>query len=211
VVQVKFGGRVVTGSSNYSQVRHIASLVPSTRLRTSGYEAIIADFAKPYSVIKAINAVDPDVVVSAAGVNGILSEDFKASRDSIKVIAEHLSGSSETLVFTSGSGTFGVFAGGDQSAKIYPEDTLLPLPEYEIAPKHSGVPRIIIRGFKKTMAARIEAEQAVCCQQIEMSAFVANKLSAFMNLVEASVEGYPLCRCLHQVTAYGGLTQQPRW
>jgi nucleoside-diphosphate-sugar epimerase len=76
-------------------------------------------------------------------------------------MARRLDGSDRTLIFTSGSAVFGVFAGGNQSPLVFAEDTPLPLSRDTVAPSGARIPGFLRQGFMAAMAARVEAEQVV--------------------------------------------------
>jgi nucleoside-diphosphate-sugar epimerase len=137
------------------------SQASASRLQANHLSAVPGDFKDAQSVLEAIDATVPDAVISTAGVSGPLGEDFKQTQNTVAAMAKHLDGSNRTLIFTSGSAVFGVFAGGNQSPLVFAEDTPLPLLRDTVAPSGAGIPGFVRQGFMAAMAARVEAEQAV--------------------------------------------------
>lgn len=137
------------------------SSASAEKLNKAGIEAVTGDFSNPKSVLAAIKSVAPHAVVNTANVSGLQGEDFKASRNVVIAISKYLSGSGTCFINTSGSGALGVFRGGNEDNKIYPEDTPLPLSRNEVAPSGSGVPKIVVGRFLSAMKARVQAEKYI--------------------------------------------------
>lgn len=147
--------------SGHEVVGLARSEASAARLRERSLSAVSGDFKTLSTILKAIDQTRPDAIISTAGVAGLLAEDFKRTRDTLIAITRYWAGDDKALIFTSGSAVFGVFAGGEQSAAIYAEDTPLPLPRDTRAPAGAGVPALVLGGFESAMAARIATEQAV--------------------------------------------------
>lgn len=166
---------LITGASGYIGVAVAAALregshevvglarsaASAARLRESGLSAVCGDFKNVSTVLKAIDETHPDAIISTAGVAGLLAEDFKQTRDTLIAITRHWAGAGRTLIFTSGSAVFGVFAGGAQSAAIYAEDSHLPMSHDTVSRTGGGAPGWVMAGFESAMAARVATEQAV--------------------------------------------------
>ena len=135
----------------------------ASRLRQAGFDAVAGDFLDPASLVRAIAAADPDVVVSiaSAGGSGGDADTFRADRDAVRALIAALEGRGKSLIFTSGSAVFGVFAGGDIAGPVFDEAAALPLPPAVFAPSSAQVPDLLVKGFGAAMAARVETEQAV--------------------------------------------------
>ena len=84
------------------------------RLAAAGLPSRPGDFRDPPSLVRAVAALDPEAVVVIASAGGGLGDAaaFSADRDAVQALAAAMQGRGKTLVFTSGSAVFGVFAGG---------------------------------------------------------------------------------------------------
>ena len=133
----------------------------SQRLRAAGFESKPGDFRDPPSLVRAVEATDPDAVLIAASAGGGLGDAaaFSADRSAVQAIAAALQGG-KTLIFTSGSAVFGVFAGGERAEPPFPEDTALPLPSDVFAPASVGVADAFASDHAIAIGARVEAERA---------------------------------------------------
>jgi len=135
----------------------------AARLASAGLASAPGDFRDPPSLARAVNAVDPDVVVVVASAGGGLGDAaaFSADRNAVKALAAAMEGRGKTLVFTSGSAVFGVFAAGERADPAFPEDTALPLPRQVFAPASAGVGERFVEEHAVAIGARVEAERAV--------------------------------------------------
>jgi nucleoside-diphosphate-sugar epimerase len=135
----------------------------AARLGRDGFGAVTGDFADPASLANAIADAKPDVVVStaSAGAGGGDANTFRVDRDAVLAILHALGDHGKSLIFTSGSAVFGIFAAGERSEHIFDENTFLPLPPEIFAPPSAHVPGVLVAGFGAAMAARVETEKAV--------------------------------------------------
>lgn len=135
----------------------------AARLASDGFSVFRGDFLDPPSLAAAVAAADPDVVVATASAGGGAGDTaaFSADRRAIQALAAAMEGRGKTLVFTSGSAVFGVFADGDSADPAFPEDTPLPLPRAVFAPPSAEVAEVYAADLQAAIAARIDAEQAV--------------------------------------------------
>ena len=133
------------------------------RLAAAGLPSRPGDFRDPPSLVRAVEAIDPEVVVAIASAGGGLGDAaaFSADRDAVQALAAAMQGRGKTLVFTSGSAVFGVFAAGERAEPAFPEDTPLPLPRAVFAPASAGVADRFVEGHAVAIGARVEAERAV--------------------------------------------------
>lgn len=132
-------------------------------LRQDGITPVMGDFGDPGSLIHAVTTSSPDAVVSTAslGSKGGDAQTFARDRDAIAGLATALGDRGATLVFTSGSAVFGVFANGAATDITYDENTDLPLPRLVFAPATAHVHPMLAIGFGAAMAARVETERTV--------------------------------------------------
>lgn len=153
-------GLVSDGHSVGGLARSDASVA---RLRQNGVFAVRGDLSDPPSLSRAILAVDPDVVVTTASAGGGAGDAraFRSDREAIWAIVHALEGRGKSLIFTSGSAVFGVFAGGEQAGPAFSEETNLPLPREVFAPASARVPDTFADELSEAISARVEAEQAV--------------------------------------------------
>lgn len=135
----------------------------AARLGRDGFGVAAGDFADPASLATAIADANPDVVVStaSAGAGGGNADTFRVDRDAVLAMLRALGDHGKSLVFTSGSAVFGVFAAGERSQHVFDENTVLPLPPEIFAPRSAHVPDILVGSFGAAMAARVETEKAV--------------------------------------------------
>ena len=132
-------------------------------LQAKGLASQAGDFRDPPSLAGAVTALDPDAVVVIAGAGGGLGDAaaFSADRNAAQALAAAMAGRGKTLVFTSGSAVFGVFAGGECADPAFPEDTPLPLPRAIFAPPSAGADERFVEDHQVAIGARVEAERAV--------------------------------------------------
>ena len=100
------------------------------------------------------------VAASAGGGAGDIKA-FSADRDAILALATALEGRGKTLIFTSGSAVFGVFADGERADPAFDETTPLPLPRARFGAPSPHLPDELASDLKDAVAARVEAERAV--------------------------------------------------
>jgi nucleoside-diphosphate-sugar epimerase len=132
-------------------------------LQQAGIAPVTGDFGDPASVARAVTSSGPDAVVSTASV-GSLGGDastFAADRDAVEAIAHALGNDGRTLIFTSGSAVFGVFAGGAATDVVYDEDAAVPLSREVFAPAAAGLHPMLAAGLGAAMSARVDTERAV--------------------------------------------------
>ena len=151
---LRLDGHAVTG---------LARSEAAARLHTEGLAFQPGDFRDPPSLAKAVEAQDPDAVVITASAGGGLGDAaaFSADRDAVQALAAAMAGRGKTLIFTSGSAVFGVFAGGERADPAFVEETPLPLPRAIFAPPSSGASERFVRDHEAAIGARVEAERAV--------------------------------------------------
>ena len=132
-------------------------------LAGEGFNVLRGDFLDPESLASAVAADDPDVVVATASAGGGAGDTaaFSADRRAIQALAAAMEGRGKTLVFTSGSAVFGVFADGNRADPAFPEDTPLPLSRAKFAPPSSRMAEVYATDLQAAIAARVDAEQAV--------------------------------------------------
>lgn len=99
------------------------------------------------------------VIASAGGGLGDASA-FNADRSAVQAIAAALQGRGKTLIFTSGSAVFGLFAGGERAEPAFAEDAAVPLPRDVFAPLSAGVAEPFVSDHAIAIGARVEAERA---------------------------------------------------
>ncbi|HEY0747063.1 MAG TPA: NAD-dependent epimerase/dehydratase family protein [Steroidobacteraceae bacterium] len=139
------------------------SVSSAAKLRAVNVTPISGDFNDHVSLTEAIAAAAPDALISTASVGTIGGDanTFAKDRDAVGAMLKALGKSGRILIFTSGSAVAGVFNGGLRSDVIYDEDATMPLAASAFAPPGSGVHPMLIDGFGRAMAARIETEKAV--------------------------------------------------
>ncbi len=123
----------------------------AAKLAQVGLTPVMGDFAEVASLANAVK--DVDVIVSTASV-GSLSGDadtFKKDHDAVRAM----------LAATEASGKTGIFADGEASHTIHDENVVLPLPTSIFAPPSANVHPMVVAGFSRAMAARIETEKDV--------------------------------------------------
>ncbi len=152
---LKQDGHAVTGLAR--------SDTAAARLSAAGLASCPGDFREPESLSRAVESVDPDMVVVTASAGGGLGDAaaFSADRNAVLALASAMEGQDKALVFTSGSAVFGVFAAGERAEPAFPEDTALPLPREVFAPASAGVAARFADEHAQAIGARVEAERAV--------------------------------------------------
>ncbi|RBP16085.1 nucleoside-diphosphate-sugar epimerase [Roseiarcus fermentans] len=147
-------GHAVTGLAR--------SLEAAERLGAAGFAAERGDLRDPESLAAVVAGLDPDVVLTSASAGGGLgdADAFTADRDAVQAIAGAIEGRRKTLIFTSGSAVFGVFARGERAEPVFPETATLPLSRAAFAPPSSGAAERFVHEHLVAIAARVEAERA---------------------------------------------------
>ena len=148
-------GHAVTGLAR--------SEASAARLHAEGLRSQPGDFRDPPSLAAAVEAQDPDIVVVIASAGGGLgdADAFSADRNAVQALAAAMAGRGRTLIFTSGSAVFGVFAAGERADPAFAEDTSLPLPRAVFAPPSAGAAERFVEAHEAAIGARLEAERAV--------------------------------------------------
>ena len=146
-------GHEVTGLARSPQA--------ADRLRHAGFGAVRGDFADPAGLASAIAGFDAVVSTASVGSKAGDPDSFAHDRVAVRAMLAALAGSGKTLMFTSGSAVFGVFAGGGASATVFAEDHPLPLAEALFAPAAAEVHPMIAAGFGAAMKARVQTEHDV--------------------------------------------------
>jgi nucleoside-diphosphate-sugar epimerase len=168
---------LVTGATGYighavahalaTREHEVLGLARSSRaaaiLRQDGIKPVMGDFGDPGSLIHAVTTSSPDAVVSTAslGSQGGDAQTFARDRDAIAALITALGDRGATLVFTSGSAVFGVFANGAATDTVYDENSALPLPLAVVAPATTQVHPMLAIGLSAAMAARVDTERSV--------------------------------------------------
>jgi nucleoside-diphosphate-sugar epimerase len=169
---------LITGGTGYiggtaaeallARGHHVLALARSQRsadtLRSHGLEPVDGDFSQPVSLHAAITATRPDALVSTASVGasrGDTAATFARDRDAVRAMQEALAAYRGALIFTSGSAVFGIFNSGRATQTMFDEDSPVPLPTATFAPPDAKVPAMLVAGFGRAMAARVETEQTV--------------------------------------------------
>jgi nucleoside-diphosphate-sugar epimerase len=159
------GGAVARALRNRDH--EVLGLARSSRsaavLQRAGITPVTGDFGDPASVARAVTSSGPDAVVSTASV-GSLGGDantFAQDRDAVEAITRALGNDGRTLIFTSGTAVFGVFAGGAATDVIYHEDAAVPLSREVFAATAAGLHPMLAAGLGAAMSARVQTEQAV--------------------------------------------------
>ena len=133
------------------------------RLRDDRIRAVRGDMQEPATLLDAVQTAEPDVVLVVASAGGGAGDTkaFSADRDAILALAAGLEGRGKTLIFTSGSAVFGVFADGERADPAFDETTSLPLPRALFAAPSSGLPDAFATDLQDAVAARVQAERTV--------------------------------------------------
>jgi nucleoside-diphosphate-sugar epimerase len=169
---------LITGATGYigraaaeallARGHRVLALARSTRsadtARSRGLEPVEGDFSELASLHTAITQSRPDAVVSTASVGasgGDTAATFARDRDAVRAMQEALAAFGGALIFTSGSAVFGIFNSGRATHTVFDEDAHLPLPTTTFAPPDAQVPAMLVAGFGRAMAARVETEQTV--------------------------------------------------
>ena len=94
-------------------------------------------------------------MVSTASVGSLGGDGhtFAQDRDAVEAITHALGDDGRTLIFTSGSAVFGVFAGGAATDTIYDEDAAVPLSQEVFAPTAAGLHPMLAAGLGTAMSA----------------------------------------------------------
>ena len=129
-------------------------------LQQAGIAPVTGDFGDPASIARAVTSSGPDTVVSTASV-GSLGGDATTFAQDRDAVTHALRNDGRTLIFTSGSAVFGVFAGGAATDVIYDEDAAVPLSREVFAPAAAGLHPMLAAGLCAAMSARVQTEQAV--------------------------------------------------
>jgi nucleoside-diphosphate-sugar epimerase len=129
------------------------------KLERVGLRAIRGDFADPASLVAATQDADAVISTASVGSTGGNGDSFAQDRDAVRTIAEALSGSGKTLMFTSGSAVLGIF--GETSATVFDENMIVPLTAPIVAPVEASVNPMIVQLLAAAMAARVETEHLV--------------------------------------------------
>lgn len=146
---------------------HVSGLARSAQamaaLRQHGLHALSCNLLQTAGLAQAVLQADPDIVVCTASAGGGAGDcsAFSADRDAVVALVRALEGRGKTLIFTSGSAVFGVFADGEKSPQCFGEDTLLPLASEVFAPAQARVPVQFVEELSAAISARVQAEQAV--------------------------------------------------
>jgi nucleoside-diphosphate-sugar epimerase len=168
---------LITGATGYigsavarallARDHEVLGLARSTRsaaaLQQAGIAPVSGDFGDPASVARAVTSSGPDAVVSTASVGSLGGDPqtFAQDRDAVDAITHALGDDGRTLIFTSGSAVFGVFAGGAATDTIYDEDAAVPLSREAFAAAAAGLHPMLAAGLGAAMSARVQTEQAV--------------------------------------------------
>ena len=135
----------------------------AARLREDRIRAVPGDMQTPATLLGAVRTAEPDIVLVAASAGGGAGDTkaFSADRDAILALTAGLEGRGKSLIFTSGSAVFGVFADGERADPAFDEATPLPLPRALFAAPSPNLPEAFATDLEEAVAARVQAERAV--------------------------------------------------
>ena len=139
------------------------SAASAARLRDDRIRAVRGDLLEPAALPDAVQSAEPDVVLVAASAGGGAGDTkaFSADRDAILALVAGLEGRGKTLIFTSGSAVFGVFADGERADPAFDETTTLPLPRELFAAPSPSLTDAFATDLQDAVAARVQAERTV--------------------------------------------------
>jgi len=140
----------------------VRSDASAAKVRKEGVGVVRGDLRDCASLVAAMATVAPDAVIVTASAGGGAGDTaaFTADRAGVQALAAALAGQRKTLVFTSGSAVFGVFAGGELAEPAFTENTPLPLQRSLFARALCETETRFADDLEQAVRARIDAEEA---------------------------------------------------